>query len=181
MDERVRRTRELLGDALVALMHEKPFAEIKVQDVLDRARVSRSTFYTHYSDKEDLFLSDAEDFFEMVAFRLCEHGTASKRLVPVCEMLAHVAEVREFFSAMLASGKGQEILDLGEGYFARGIEQRLATLTSLPASRRVALSVAFAGAFMALLSWWVNQGSAFTPEQMDELFHRMVWSGVEAF
>jgi AcrR family transcriptional regulator len=49
-DARVRRTRDALGDALIALMQEKPFDTITVQDVLDRAHVSRSTFYSHYSD-----------------------------------------------------------------------------------------------------------------------------------
>src|SRR5580693_4195083 len=64
-DRRVRATRDNLGDALIALMHEQPFETITVQHVLDRAKVSRSTFYAHYSDKNDLFLSDAEDFWEM--------------------------------------------------------------------------------------------------------------------
>ena len=63
IDRRVRRTRDLLGDALVALMQEKPFETITVQHVLDRARIGRSTFYTHYRSKDDLFLSDLEDFF----------------------------------------------------------------------------------------------------------------------
>lgn len=56
------RTRDTLGDALVALMHEKNFDEITVQDLLDRAGVGRATFYVHYRDKQDLFLSDVEDF-----------------------------------------------------------------------------------------------------------------------
>ncbi len=42
-DARVRFTREVLGDALVALMHEWPFEEITVQDILDRAGVGRTT------------------------------------------------------------------------------------------------------------------------------------------
>src|ERR1700752_2902073 len=53
VDARVRRTRDALGDALVELMQEKPFDSITVQDVLDRAKVGRSTFYSHYSDKDD--------------------------------------------------------------------------------------------------------------------------------
>ena len=40
MERRVRRTRNALGDALVALMHEKPFAAIRIQDVLDRAQIA---------------------------------------------------------------------------------------------------------------------------------------------
>ena len=43
-DARVKRTRDALGDALIALMQEKPFETITVQEVLDRAHVSRSTF-----------------------------------------------------------------------------------------------------------------------------------------
>ena len=67
MDARVQRTRDALGDALIELMQEKPFDTITVQDVLDRAHVSRSTFYTHYSDKDDLLMSDAEEFFEALS------------------------------------------------------------------------------------------------------------------
>jgi len=57
-DRRVLRTRNTLGDALVSLIHKKNFDEITVQEVLDHAGVGRSTFYAHYSDKDDLFLSD---------------------------------------------------------------------------------------------------------------------------
>jgi len=48
-------------------MQEKSFEEITVQDLLERAGVGRSTFYVHYRDKDDLFLSDVEDFFEKVS------------------------------------------------------------------------------------------------------------------
>ena len=64
-DRRIVRTRNALGDAMVALMLEKEFDEITVQQVLDRAGVGRATFYTHYRDKDDLFLSDVEEFLEM--------------------------------------------------------------------------------------------------------------------
>ncbi len=70
IDARIRRTRDRLGDALVELILEKPFDAITLQDVLDRAGVGRSTFYVHYRDKEDLFLSDADEFFEAMATRV---------------------------------------------------------------------------------------------------------------
>jgi AcrR family transcriptional regulator len=179
MDRRVRRTRDALGDALVALMHEKPFAEINVQDVLDRAQISRSTFYTHYSDKDDLFLSDAEDFFEMMAFHLSREGERSNRVAPVREMFAHLAQVRPFYAAIVVSGKLHDISELGQGYFARGIEQRLEKLKPNLASRqRTVLANAFAGALISLMSWWIHHGMSSSPQQMDELYHRMVWSGV---
>jgi AcrR family transcriptional regulator len=51
VDERIRRTRARLGSALVALIHEKPFNDVTVQDVLDRASVGRSIFYLHFRNK----------------------------------------------------------------------------------------------------------------------------------
>src|SRR5207248_7071937 len=57
-DRRILRTRDALGDALVALMREKSFHQITVQQVLDRARIGRSTFYAHYRDTDDLFVGD---------------------------------------------------------------------------------------------------------------------------
>src|SRR4026209_1820196 len=91
-DARVRRTRDALGDALVALMQEKPFDTITVQDVLDRAKAGRSTFYTHYSGKDELLMSDAEEFFESVAILLSVRGDTSDRVFPVREFFGHIVE-----------------------------------------------------------------------------------------
>src|ERR1051326_4229046 len=85
---RVLRTRDRLGDALIALMQEKPFGAITVQEVLDRAGVSRSTFYVHYRDKNDLFLSDADEFLEAIAMKLSRSKEKSERVAPVREFFA---------------------------------------------------------------------------------------------
>ena len=180
-DARVRRTRDALGDALIALMQEKPFDTITVQDVLDRAHVSRSTFYAHYSDKDDLLMSDAEEFFEALAMSLSAHGDKSERVFPVREFFTHLSDVQPFYKALVKSGKFQENLELAHGHFARGIERRLAELPrgrAIPAHELPAIAFTHAGAMLSLLTWWLDRGMRETPEAMDELFHRMVWNGV---
>lgn len=182
-DARVRRTRDALGDALVALMQEKPFDTITVQDVLDRAHVSRSTFYSHYSDKDDLLMSDADDFFERISMALSEHGDKSERVFPVQEFFTHIAEVQPFYKALVKSGQFQENMELARGHFARGIERRLSELSrgqSIPPNERSAIAFTHAGAVLSLLSWWLDRGMHESPVQMDELFHRVVWNGVGA-
>jgi AcrR family transcriptional regulator len=183
IDSRVLRTRDALGDALVALMHEKPFETITVQHVLDRAGIGRSTFYTHYRDKEDLFMSDVEEFWEGMSTLVSRRGEASDRVAPVTELFAHVAEAREFYAALVASGKIHDVLELGRGHFARAIEQRFVELPrarGIAAEQRPALAHALSGALMSLLSWWVDRGMPSSPEQMDDVFHQMVWSGTSA-
>ncbi len=179
-DARIRRTRDALGDALVALMQEKPFDTITVQEVLDRAHVSRSTFYSHYSDKDDLLMSDAEEFFESISMALSVHGDKSDRVFPVKEFFAHLADVQPFFKALVKSGKFQENMELARGHFARGIERRLSELPrgqSIPSNERPAIAFANAGALLSLLTWWLDRGMREPPAEMDELFHRMVWKG----
>ena len=180
-DARVRRTRDALGDALIALMQEKPFDTITVQDVLDRAHVSRSTFYAHYSDKDDLLMSDAEEFFEALSMALSAHGDRSDRVFPVKEFFTHLSDVQPFFKALVKSGKYQENMDLARGHFARGIERRLSELPrskSIPANQLPAIAFTHAGALLSLLTWWLDRGMRESPSEMDELFHRMVWNGV---
>ena len=84
-DERARRTRERLGSAFVALIHEKPIEDVTVQDVLDRASVGRSTFYLHFRDKNDLLLSQLEKFLETMSTSLSVRKEMSRRVVPVAE------------------------------------------------------------------------------------------------
>lgn len=183
IDRRVRRTRDALGDALIALMQEKPFETIVVQEVLDRAEVGRSTFYAHYRDKDDLFLSDMEDFFEMMSTLLLRHREDSSRIAPVREFFAHVAEMRHLHTVIIAADKQRDFLEMGQGYFARAIERRFGELSascSIDPARRTAVAQSFAGALMSLMSWWINNSASASPEEMDDLYHRLVWSGVSA-
>lgn len=50
-DPRIRRTRQSLQTALGGLLQTKPFEEISVQDITEKATVNRATFYDHYDDK----------------------------------------------------------------------------------------------------------------------------------
>jgi len=183
MDLRARRTRDALGDALIDLMQERPFKSITVQDVLDRAEVGRSTFYTHYRDKEDLFLSDVEDFWEAISTMLDRSGEVSKRVAPVCELFTHVAEAKVFRDALVASGKVHDVMELGQGQFARAIEQRLMKLSTVKGTspgQFAAAAHALAGALFSSLSWWIDRGMPLSAAEMDCAFHRLVWSGVNA-
>lgn len=114
-DRHIVRTRDALGDALAALMHEKTFDDLTVQNVLDRAGVGRSTFYMHYRDKEDLFLSDVEDFLEQVSSALKRHNASPKRLLPVQEFFTHIRDVREFHAALVKAGKANDVWPLARG------------------------------------------------------------------
>jgi AcrR family transcriptional regulator len=181
-DQRVRRTRERLGSALIALIQEKPINNVTVQDVLDRALVGRSTFYLHYRDKDDLLLSQLEMFLETMSTALSIRKEESRRVVPVTELFAHIGNQNKLYRTLSDSGHLKDFFDLAQGYFARGIEQRLTEsrrLANLPQRELGARASALAGSLLSLLRWWLDRGEKESPHAMDELFHRMVWNGLQ--
>src|SRR5579864_2391747 len=174
IDSRVRRTRNALGDALIALIQERPFDSITVQDVLKRANVGRSTFYVHYRDKDDLFLSDVEEFLELAATALSRKKEKSERVAPVKEFFAHVRDGAKLYKALTASGKLNDFMELARGHFARGIKQRLKEIPrsqAIPVEKREVLAHALSSALLSLLSWWIEHGCNEAPAAMDETFH----------
>ncbi|QNI31313.1 TetR/AcrR family transcriptional regulator [Alloacidobacterium dinghuense] len=181
-DQRIRRTHARLGSALVSLIQEKSMDDVTVQEVLDRASIGRSTFYLHFRDKDDLLLSQFEQFLEMMSTALSVRKEESHRVVPVAEMFEHIGSQKKFYRMLEDSGRLDDFFELAEGYFARGIERRLKELKrlpKLPQRELTARTFALAGSLLSLLRWWMDRGTKESPATMDEMFHRMVWNGFQ--
>lgn len=181
-DQRIRRTHERLGSALVELIQEKPIDSVTVQEVLDRASVGRSTFYVHFRGKDDLLLSQLETFLGTMSTMLSVRKEKSRRVVPVAEMFAHIGGQNKIYRALADSGRLNDFFDLAQGYFGRGIGQRLiesARLSNLARREIDARAAAWAGSLLSLLRWWLDHGAKELPQAMDDLFHRMFWNGMQ--
>jgi len=181
-DERIRRTHERLGNALVSLVMERSIDDVTVQEVLDRASIGRSTFYLHFRDKDDLLMSQFEQFLEMMSTMLIVRKEESLRVVPVAEMFEHIGSNKKFYRLLEESGRLDDFFELAEGYFARGIERRLKESKRLRKISRGELrvhAVGLAGSLLTLLRWWMDRGTKESPAAMDEMFHRMVWKGLQ--
>ena len=94
LDPRIRRTRELLQQALGRLLETREFEKISVQEITDAAGVNRATFYAHYPDKFALLeCLVAGRFHALLSERgIVFDGTCSAALcgivVGVCDYLA---------------------------------------------------------------------------------------------
>src|SRR5689334_9313169 len=54
IDRRVARTQGALHQALLSLILEKGYEAISVENICERANIGRSTFYAHFTSKDDL-------------------------------------------------------------------------------------------------------------------------------
>ena len=72
MDKRKEKTINTIYNAFANLMREKDYDDITIQDLLEEASISRSTFYSHYKTKDELLLSISNHIFEHVFLELCK-------------------------------------------------------------------------------------------------------------
>src|ERR1700754_2801037 len=105
-DRRMLRTKKCLADALKQLILEKDYDSITVQDIIDRANIGRSTFYTHYESKEQLLVGNI-NFQEQLICLPEEDG--SPMGINIQYLFEHTREHLSLFKAMRYS-KGIEIL-----------------------------------------------------------------------
>ena len=49
LDRRARRTRQAIKESFAALAANRPFPDLTVKEVMERAGVNRATFYAHFS------------------------------------------------------------------------------------------------------------------------------------
>jgi AcrR family transcriptional regulator len=109
VDPRIRRTRQLLHQALRQLLAEKPFQAISVQDIADRATVNRATFYDHFEDKfslvDSLIREEFQAHLEVVLLVTAPLTPANLHLlsVTVFEYLAQIDSRCSLADAQLAS------------------------------------------------------------------------------
>jgi AcrR family transcriptional regulator len=184
-DRRIIKTRRLLQDAMVSLLLEKGYDAITVQDLLDRANVGRSTFYAHYRDKEALLLSG---FDEMVA-----HFQASVVADPQAALseeslkkvgllvFQHALENQKVFKALFGGDANGIVLNHARKYFSQLVRSHLENVL-VGRAPKIPLEVIVEfgmGALLSLLTWWLNQKTAYSAEQINQYYWGLVEPGVQ--
>src|SRR5215510_294308 len=104
-DLRVRRTRKLLWEALMAEMSTRAFEEITVTDICEQAMVHRTTFYKHYEDKYALLEQGMRQMYDALVAEE-EHVPPSAFSMDhpppyFVRLFEHVAEHQQFYKLML--------------------------------------------------------------------------------
>ncbi|MDX8450727.1 TetR/AcrR family transcriptional regulator [Mesorhizobium captivum] len=180
IDRRVARTRALLQDALIALIPERGYAAVSVDDICRQANVGRSTFYTHYADKDALRSATMEVHLRSLSRRHVSAGreTSNRLFEFSLPMFEHAHAFRSLHHALLASSH-DTIHDEFRERIRRAVRAELAEKRIGDTGMPVEFAVQFiAGAFLAVLAWWVAADTNLSPAQGDELFQRMAEKGI---
>ena len=181
-DRRVQRTRQLLHEALISLILEKGYDRISVQDIVDRANVGRSTFYDHYQDKDDLLVSDLEVFHGQL-----EPGEDGQEIGDVLlsslHVFEHAQENYRLYKALLGGDGINLILRTSQKQLNDEVLQRLngrMNASQLEVVPPNILANHLSSSLLSLLTWWLDHDMPYSPEEMEEIYQRLVKPGADS-
>src|SRR5262245_15345918 len=174
-DRRIQKTEALLQQALGALIREKPYQDIVVKEILSRANVGRSTFYTHFADKDELLLSCIRDL-------LLSSRPVRPRTDPVwfsLPVFEHIERHRRSGEASMEPRGRREIHEHLEQAIVELIEddvgptlRRSIALAGIPSPDLVVRWIA--ASFVLVLNWWVDGDCRLPAREADALFRALV-------
>ena len=173
-DRRVLRTRRTLRDALVHLILQRGWEQISVLDICQRADVGRSTFYTHFAEKVELLLSGFDDLRRALRAAEAEldHGRTGRLLGFSGPLIQHASENLRLFRALVGKRSGQAVLKRFRQLVLDLVSEDLQAL-GLPAARTALAAHFLGGAFLELLTWWLDARTALGPAELEKLFHEL--------
>ncbi len=187
IDRRVARTRGVLQHALISLILKKGYEAITIEDICNAANVGRSTFYAHYTSKDDLKRSGLENHLRtMLVDRQKEALTTpgdirDRSLAFSLTMFEHARDHKELYRALVGSRGGAVALGTIRQILSDLVRDELASSTDKNAEDVIPRELAVqyvVGAYMAVLTWWLDGGAKLAPERIDAMFRRLATDGL---
>lgn len=171
VDRRIQRTRQLLRDALMTLVVQRgEWDSIAIQDITDQANVSRTTFYLHFRDKEDLLFTSMQDMYDSLV-EAFEPVAVDKAADPETIDFDHVAQYADFYRVMLGPKGSGAFVERVHNYLAGVIIRHVIDplrphMTAPPATPPEMIAHFLAGAEIGAIRWWLATGMQQTPLEM---------------
>lgn len=182
MDRRIRRTHQLLGNALVSLIVEKGYDAVTIKDITERADVAYVTFFRHFKEKDDLLFEQLDE-----AIHELEEAFHGNHLNIHQLKCTSQEEGEGIFELVQANSRLYHIL-LSEGG-ALGVVKRVRDEIAQKAHEIFSvLQVDYCGvvppqlvaqnmaaSLLNLIEWWLITDKMQTPlKQMGEMYHQLV-------
>ncbi|HEY6312868.1 MAG TPA: TetR/AcrR family transcriptional regulator [Streptosporangiaceae bacterium] len=158
VQRRVARTKAALEDAFVALVLERGYERVAVEDITDRADLARATFYAHYPNKEALLFSLFNRFVEDLMQRIAYQGGPWNvvRRDAIQAAYKHAAEMPDLYRACMSDARiRRDYLSILSRYAEQNFRDRLQALDRQPRVPVPVMARACVGAHVAILEAWL--------------------------
>jgi AcrR family transcriptional regulator len=194
-DRRVRRTRRALREAMLDLMEEKGYDQVTVEELTDRADIGRTTFYLHYSAKQDLLLEQFGELLDQLVVQLSQiplsawgqegdlKSVDDHPNRPICMIFQHAADNKDLYQIVLRGEGVDQASERLQVIMTNAVNTFLSHKLGQE-DEQIALKIPielfgnyFAGAMLGVIKWWLEAEMPYSSEQMEEIFFQLFLPG----
>ena len=153
------RSRRLIKQAFGELLHEKELAKITVTDIVERANISRGTFYAHYLDVFDLYTAIQNNVLETMEYGLENVGIENLICDPTSAIqlgMSFLAENKEYYSLFVNSSHADTFFSRVFGLIDTKCRPLLGEINDLSSARAETFLAYTLGAYKEVLIRWFN-------------------------
>ena len=176
----------MLQHALTSLILKKGYETITIQEICDEANVGRSTFYAHYTSKDDLKRSGFEHLRKELADRQRDARATpgdirDRSLGFSLTMFEHASDHIDLYRALIGGRGGTVSLGQIRKMLSELVRSDLAPTDGKNAADTVPRELVVqyvVGAFMAVMTWWLDGGAKLPPKRIDAMFRRLAMEGI---
>lgn len=175
-DRRRERTRKQLQEAATALILEKGFAAVSIQDITDRADLGRGTFYLHFHDKDEIAARILQESFEAIEALAPDMSSLSidqQDILFLTGYFTHIAGQKAFFEAIGEMTSTAAVAAYLGKYMHQRAEERLARGNFYPGVPIEIGAHFITGALMQMTSWWLGHTGDYSAQQVAAMFFQM--------
>ncbi|MCE4051497.1 MULTISPECIES: TetR/AcrR family transcriptional regulator [Bacillaceae] len=166
IDRRILKSQEAIKKALIELMSEKKFDDVTIQDISDRANVSRGTIYLHYLDKYDLLEKLIEEHINNLR-ELCEATADSEYSEANLPWFKYLESHYLFISTMLKSKGAPYFRSQFHEFLIEEFKDEVDTAIAKNKELNEDVLLQFiVTSYAGLVEWWVINDMPISPEEM---------------
>lgn len=182
IDRRVARTRSLLHRAHLGLIQEKGYEAVTVEDICATANVGRSTFYAHYPNKEALHRGGLEQLRQELMDPGREGAAGAGPLAFSLPMFDHARDHLDLYRALVGGRGGALAIEEIRQILSDMVRRELSSDSRLAkdAVRKEFVVRHLVGAYLAVLTWWLDGGAKLPSAEMDAMFRRLANDGLRS-
>ena len=188
VDRRIQRTRTQLHNAMRTLINEQEYDLITIQDIVDKAGLSRATFYLHFQDKSALLISIISTTIEeeFVGFQYNNFQSTLTSSEPTTMAFQLVERDYRLFKVVLSKDSTASLVPQIAAIIAKAMEsaQRLAMSEEELAQLNVPIGLLcnfMAAGMLGSMAWWLEKDMPFSAEYMSDVTRRLNMFGAVPF
>ncbi|MGE7090553.1 TetR/AcrR family transcriptional regulator [Lysinibacillus sp. NPDC048646] len=147
--------KETIIEVFLKLLNEKNFEELTVKEIVQKARISRSTFYLHFADKYEL-MEEVRKTLNDRFLSFYQHGQSNwEKPIPL-HLCEHIIKYRSFYE-----------MEFEDSNATRKLSNKL-TVYLLQAFGDQDYAIFASYGTIGYLSFWVKDGFAISPAEAAE-------------